>query len=78
MINSTNIRGYINFLHLRKYNAPATEELQRRWAMLPDQEITAQLQGLYQHWGIDVLAGQQYEQEFYRAQTPPLVSPPPC
>lgn len=77
MINSTNIKGYINFLHIRKYNAPATEELQSRWAMLSDQEITEQLQGLYQHWGIDVLAGRNYEQEFYQAQTPPVISQVP-
>lgn len=77
MINSTNIKGYINFLHIRKYNAPATEELQSRWAMLSDQQITEQLQGLYQHWGIDVLAGRNYEQEFYQAQTPPVISQVP-
>lgn len=78
MINSTNIKGYINFLHLRKYNAPATEELQSRWAMLSDQEISAQLQGLYQHWGIDVPSGRNYEREFYQAQLPPVVSATPA
>ena len=77
MINSTNIKGYINFQHIRKYNAPATEELQGRWAMLSDQEIADQLQGLYQHWGIDVLTGRNYEQEFYQAQIPPVVRPEP-
>ncbi|PSK94030.1 hypothetical protein [Taibaiella chishuiensis] len=70
MINSTNIRGYINFLHFKKYSAPATEELQRRWAILSDAEIASQLQGLYQHWGIDTTTGLLYEQEFYQAVAP--------
>lgn len=75
MINSTNIKGYINFLHLKKYNAPATDELQSRWAMLSDQEVQAQLQGLYQHWGIDAVLGRNYEQEFYQVQTASQVRP---
>ncbi len=70
MINSTNVRGYINFLHFKKYSAPATEELQRRWAILSDAEIASQLQGLYQHWGIDTATGLMYEQEFYQAVAP--------
>jgi hypothetical protein len=75
MINSTNIKGYINFLHLKKYNAPATEELLSRWAMLSDREVQAQLQGLYQHWGIDAVLGRNYEQEFNQAQTAAQVRP---
>ena len=75
MINSTNIKGYINFLHLKKYNAPATEELQSRWAMLSDGEVQAQLQGLYQHWGIDAVLGRNYEQEFCLVQPAAQVIP---
>lgn len=68
MINTSNIKAYINFLHLKKYSAPATEELKTRWASVPDMEIAGQLKGLYQHWGIDPATASLYEQVFLQSQ----------
>ena len=75
MINQTNIKAYINFLHLKKYSAPATDDLKNRWATVPDNEIPAQLQGLYQHWGIDMATASVYEQSFLSTmqQQPPVM-----
>lgn len=71
MINPANIKEYINFLHLKKYSAPATEDLKSRWATVPASELNTQLQGLYQHWGIDVATASLYEQVFLSAQQQP-------
>jgi hypothetical protein len=71
MVTSGNVKEYINFLHLKKYSAPATEDLKNRWAALPSHEIPLQLKGLYLHWGIDEITAQQYEKsflDFYNAQ----------
>jgi len=68
MISSKNIREYINFLHMKKYSAPATEDLKSRWAALRDDEIAGQLQGLYLHWGIDSRTAQSYEAAFLQFQ----------
>ena len=74
MITTNNIRAYINFLHLKKYSAPATEDLKNRWATVPDYELHSQLQGLYQHWGIDTATAAMYEQLFLStAQQPPVM-----
>lgn len=77
MINSSNIRSYINFLHLKKYSAPATEDLKNRWAAVPDPELPSQLQGLYQHWGIDAATAGVYEQQFLQQNTHPNPAPYP-
>lgn len=68
MINPINVKDYINFLHLKKYSAPATEELKNRWASVPEQELATQLQGLYQHWGIDPQTAAAYELQFLQGQ----------
>lgn len=69
MINPINVKEYINFLHLKKYSAPASEELKARWAAVPDYDLSNQIQGLYQHWGIDPATASLYEQLFLQTQS---------
>lgn len=68
MINPINVKEYINFLHLKKYSAPASEELKTRWAAVPEHDLANQIQGLYQHWGIDPATASLYEQLFLQTQ----------
>lgn len=64
MINKSNIRNYVEFLHFKKYDIGPKEDLLDRWANLSDFEITKQLSGLYQHWEIAPDVAQKYEQAF--------------
>lgn len=68
MISGENIQQYINFLHEKRYAAPADEELLNRWKSLNDFEIIQQLQGLYNFWGIDNMTAAMYERLFIQAQ----------
>lgn len=68
MITAAHIKEYINFLHLKKYSAPATDDLKARWSALRDDEIPQQLRGLYLHWGIDDATARNYEQSFLQFQ----------
>ncbi|KAA5533516.1 hypothetical protein F0919_13325 [Taibaiella lutea] len=73
MISGQNIRQYINFLHEKRYNAPADEELLDRWNSLNDFEIIQQLQGLYNFWGIDNITAAMYERLFIQSPyLPPM------
>ena len=80
MINKSNIRNYIEFLHYKKYDIGPKEELLERWGDLSDFEITKQLSGLYQHWEIAPDVAQKYEQAFLEkskiAAATPLPSDP--
>jgi hypothetical protein len=73
MIDQHNIAAYIDFLHQKKHNTPAPQELIARWTSLSDFEIIAQLQALYAHWGIDEPTAHTYERLFVLAST--AVSP---
>lgn len=68
MISGENIEQYINFLHEKRYNTPAGEELTNRWKSLNDFEIIQQLQGLYNFWGIDSMTAAMYERLFIQSQ----------
>lgn len=68
MISGENIQQYINFLHEKRYKAPAEEELLNRWKSLSDFEIIQQLQGLYNYWGIDAMTAAMYERLFIQSQ----------
>lgn len=82
MINRSNIRSYIDFLHYKKYDIGAKEDLLERWVNLSDFEITKQLSGLYQHWNISPQIAKDYEHTFLNKSAntaavvlPPVVSP---
>lgn len=79
VINKSNIRKYIDFLHFKKYDIGAKEELLSRWSDLSDFEIRTQLTGLYNHWNIDPLSAQRFEDTFIHSnkQALPLVKPLP-
>lgn len=67
MISGENIQQYINFLHEKRYNAPANDELLDRWKSLNDFEIIQQLQGLYNFWEIDSMTAAMYERLFLQS-----------
>jgi len=78
MISGENIQQYINFLHEKRYNEPADDELLNRWKSLNDFEIIQQLQGLYNYWGIDSMTAAMYERLFIQSQPlPPTLEKKP-
>jgi hypothetical protein len=73
MINNQNITAYINYLHQKRTNQNASNELLQKWGSLSNAEIPTQLQNLYAHWGLDAASAQTHERNFLNFINPPIV-----
>jgi flagellar basal body-associated protein FliL len=79
MINATNIKAYIDFLYRKRYGSAAPQELMQKWGNIDEQQITSNLQKLYEHWALSTQAAKVYEQQFLEFSNPvaPNITPQP-
>ncbi len=85
-INKNNIAAFITYLYKTRKNEQPPTELLSRWQSLSDDEITTQLSGLFQSWGMSEAEKNEqinlfYQQSLYtpapEAVAPRPIPPPP-
>jgi hypothetical protein len=57
MINKSNIKDYVIWVHYKKYQAAIEVDKAAKWQALSNEEIQVQLNHLYTRWGIDIAMG---------------------
>jgi len=80
-VNRNNIAGFITYLYKKRKNESPPAGLLQRWSSLPEEEIEAQLNGLFRHWGLTPIDRQKEIDNFFRetlypAAPPPVLKPP--
>lgn len=74
MITSSNLTQYINFLHNKRKGTPASQELLNHWSQISPNDISKELQNLYDFWHLSPQDIFTYETEFLNTLSPNKVS----
>jgi hypothetical protein len=74
MIESSNVRAYINYLHQMRTGNSAEIGLLNKWSSLSEDEIQIQLANLYEHWNLSDTQAKIHEQNFIRFSQPTEIS----